>query len=337
MATGKPHNPKLITVFKNLGKWIRDVYRAWTGGVAEQRAAQYKSEFGEELPQLSEEVQRVMDRMLNAEADLYQAEVSESMRPLFDEKPKDMSEDDWIDMQKAHDEALADGEALLNEAKAKDEKWYSNARAKTLRMIQRKAKEIRDKVKEGVTAEIEAEAGTRAYELIKKSNETFGINWKFDPDALTAAKISSSAIKKLSALGLTKKGGMAPSEVMELMRGQGNAFATVQDMVQGLLEGARKDERIEEETTRDTSILCSGCSPTPWQDCAVCESPHQAGHYRPQRARHVCLSCSFSKSGRADRLGIPEALHIANPRNLDQRTKALDPFAQRRNDPNLRC
>lgn len=250
LATGKPHNPKLITVFKNLGKWIRDVYRAWTGGVAEQRTAQYKSEFGEELPQLSEEVQRVMDRMLNAEADLYQAEVSESMRPLFDEKPKDMSEDDWIAMQKAHDEALADGEALLNEAKAKDEKWYSNARAKTLRMIQRKAKEIRDKVKEGVTAEIEAEAGTRAYELIKKSNETFGINWKFDPDALTAAKISSSAIKKLSALGLTKKGGMAPSEVMELMRGQGNAFATVQDMVQGLLEGARKDERIEEETTR---------------------------------------------------------------------------------------
>lgn len=250
LAAGKPHNPKLITVFKNLGKWIRDVYRAWTGGVAEQRAAQYKSEFGEELPQLSEEVQRVMDRMLNAEADLYQAEVSESMRPLFDEKPKDMSEEDWIAMQKAHDEALADGEALLNEAKAKDEKWYSNARAKTLRMIQRKAKEIRDKVKEGVTAEIEAEAGTRAYELIKKSNETFGINWKFDPEALTAAKVSSSAIKKLSALGLTKKGGMAPSEVMELMRGQGNAFATVQDMVQGLLEGARKDERIEEETTR---------------------------------------------------------------------------------------
>lgn len=250
LATGKPHNPKLITVFKNLGKWIRDVYRAWTGGVAEQRAAQYKSEFGEELPQLSEEVQRVMDRMLNAEADLYQAEVSESMRPLFDEKPKDMSEEDWISMQKAHDEALADGEALLNEAKAKDEKWYSNARAKTLRMIQRKAKEIRDKVKEGVTAEIEAEAGTRAYELIKKSNETFGINWKFDPEALTAAKVSSSAIKKLSALGLTKKGGMAPSEVMELMRGQGNAFATVQDMVQGLLEGARKDERIEKETTR---------------------------------------------------------------------------------------
>ncbi len=195
LATGKPHNPKLITVFKNLGKWIRDVYRAWTGGVAEQRAAQYKSEFGEELPQLSEEVQRVMDRMLNAEADLYQAEVSESMRPLFDEKPKDMSEEDWIAMQKAHDEALADGEALLNEAKTKDEKWYSNARAKTLRMIQRKAKEIRDKVKEGVTAEIEAEAGTRAYELIKKSNETFGINWKFDPEALTAAKVSSSAIK----------------------------------------------------------------------------------------------------------------------------------------------
>jgi hypothetical protein len=250
LATGKPHNPKLITVFKNLGKWIRDVYRAWTGGVAEQRAAQYKSEFGEELPQLSEEVQRVMDRMLNAEADLYQAEVSESMRPLFDEKPKDMSEEDWIAMQKAHDEALADGEALLNEAKAKDEKWYSNARAKTLRMIQRKAKEIRDKVKEGVTAEIEAEAGTRAFELIKKSNETFGINWKFDPEALTAAKISSFTIKKLSALGLTKKGGMAPSEVMELMRGQGNAFATVQDMVQGLLDGARKDERIEEETTR---------------------------------------------------------------------------------------
>ena len=250
LATGKPHNSKLITVFKNLGKWIRDVYRAWAGGVAEQRATQYQSEFGEALPELSEEVQRVMDRMLNAEADLYQAEVSESMRPLFDEKPKDMSEEDWIAMQKAHDEALADGEALLNEAKAKDEKWYSNARAKTLRMIQHKAKEIREKVKEGVIAEIEAEAGTRAYELIKKSNETFGINWKFDPEALTAAKVSSSAIKKLGALGLTKKGGMAASEVMELMRGQGNAFATVQDLVQGLLDGARKEERIEEETTR---------------------------------------------------------------------------------------
>ncbi len=44
---------------------------------------------------------------------------------------------------------------------------------------------------------------------------------------------------------------MAPSEVMELMRGQGNAFATVQDMVQGLLEGARKDERIEKKLLED--------------------------------------------------------------------------------------
>lgn len=250
LATGKPHNPKLITVFKNLGKWIRDVYRAWTGGVAEQRAAQYKSEFGEELPQLSEEVQRVMDRMLNAEADLYQAEVSESMRPLFDEKPKDMSEEDWIAMQKAHDEALADGEALLNEAKAKDEKWYSNARAKTLRMIQRKAKEIRDKVKEGVTAEIEAEAGTRAYELIKKSNQIFCIDWRFDQKALLATNLSYETIEKLESLGLAISGGMAPSEVLELMRGQGIVFSTVQDMAQGLLDGARKDERIEEETTR---------------------------------------------------------------------------------------
>lgn len=250
LATGKPHNPKLITVFKNLGKWIRDVYRAWTGGVAEQRAAQYKSEFGEELPQLSEEVQRVMDRMLNAEADLYQAEVSESMRPLFDEKPKDMSEEDWIAMQKAHDEALADGEALLNEAKAKDEKWYSNARAKTLRMIQRKAKEIRDKVKEGVTAEIEAEAGTRAYELIKKSNQIFCIDWRFDQKALLATNLSYETIEKLESLGLAISGGMAPSEVLELMRGQGIVFSTVQDMAQGLFDGARKDERIEEETTR---------------------------------------------------------------------------------------
>lgn len=250
LATGKPHNPKLITVFKNLGKWIRDVYRAWTGGVAEQRAAQYKSEFGEELPQLSEEVQRVMDRMLNAEADLYQAEVSESMRPLFDEKPKDMSEEDWIAMQKAHDEALADGEALLNEAKAKDEKWYSNARAKTLRMIQRKAKLIRDKVKEGVTAEIEAEAGTRAYELIKKSNQIFCIDWRFDQKALLATNLSYETIEKLESLGLAISGGMAPSEVLELMRGQGIVFSTVQDMAQGLLDGARKDERIEEETTR---------------------------------------------------------------------------------------
>lgn len=250
LATGKPHNPKLITVFKNLGKWIRDVYRAWTGGVAEQRAAQYKSEFGEELPQLSEEVQRVMDRMLNAEADLYQAEVSESMRPLFDEKPKDMSEEDWIAMQKAHDEALADGEALLNEAKAKDEKWYSNARAKTLRMIQRKAKEIRDKVKEGVTAEIEAEAGTRAYELIKKSNQIFCIDWRFDQKALLATNLSYETIEKLESLGLAISGGMAPSDVLELMRGQGIVFSTVQDMAQGLLDGARKDERIEEETTR---------------------------------------------------------------------------------------
>ena len=250
LATGKPHNPKLITVFKNLGKWIRDVYRAWTGGVAEQRAAQYKSEFGEELPQLSEEVQRVMDRMLNAEADLYQAEVSESMRPLFDEKPKDMSEEDWIAMQKAHDEALADGEALLNEAKAKDEKWYTNARAKTLRMIQRKAKEIRDKVKEGVTAEIEAEAGTRAYELIKKSNQIFCIDWRFDQKALLATNLSYETIEKLESLGLAISGGMAPSDVLELMRGQGIVFSTAQDMAQGLLDGARKDERIEEETTR---------------------------------------------------------------------------------------
>ena len=73
LAEGEVPAGYLKGMFRNFARWLMDMYRDLVGEGAGDYAAKkeigerYKAQFGEELPELSKEVRRVLDRMYDAE------------------------------------------------------------------------------------------------------------------------------------------------------------------------------------------------------------------------------------------------------------------------------
>lgn len=63
LSEGKSPSPSLVGFFKRFGEWLKDVYEHFSNAVGER----YQAEFGEELPPLSAEVRKVLDRMYTDE------------------------------------------------------------------------------------------------------------------------------------------------------------------------------------------------------------------------------------------------------------------------------
>lgn len=62
LSAGRAPKPTLQRVFERLGQWLVDLYRE-LGGVKKAVGDTYKAEVGEELPPVSEEVGKVLDRL----------------------------------------------------------------------------------------------------------------------------------------------------------------------------------------------------------------------------------------------------------------------------------
>lgn len=62
LSEGRAPKPTLQRVFERLGQWLVDLYRE-LGGVKKAVGDTYKAELGEELPPVSEEVAKVLDRL----------------------------------------------------------------------------------------------------------------------------------------------------------------------------------------------------------------------------------------------------------------------------------
>ena len=63
LSEGKSPSPSLVSFFKRFAEWLKDVYEHFSDAVGER----YQAEFGEELPPLSAEVRKVLDRMYTDE------------------------------------------------------------------------------------------------------------------------------------------------------------------------------------------------------------------------------------------------------------------------------
>lgn len=69
LSTGRPPAPQLQSLFEKFRAWITELYRDFRAHLNER----YRSEFGEELPELSQEVRDILDRNLAYEDALTQA------------------------------------------------------------------------------------------------------------------------------------------------------------------------------------------------------------------------------------------------------------------------
>lgn len=63
LSDGKSPTQSLAGVLKRFAEWIKDLYVDWNGGATEAIDARFKGMFGQELPPLSPDVRKIIDRM----------------------------------------------------------------------------------------------------------------------------------------------------------------------------------------------------------------------------------------------------------------------------------
>lgn len=236
--------------FMNLGRWIRDVYRDFTGGVEEATRARYRQEIGEELPELSDEVRLVLDRMVAAERIVNESVAAESLHPLFDTKPADMTEEAWLDMQMARAEA---GEAAMTELiarRARDDKWYAGARACLMREKNKEAKEYRASVREKVERKINGRKEFTARDILSSGGAKFGLdNLKISHESVRELGFSDRTVAKLQTMGVLKKDGLTVEQARSLLEPMAR-FSSAKGLIRGLLATEDREQMIEQETTQ---------------------------------------------------------------------------------------
>lgn len=132
---------RLMRTFR---RWILRAYRA----VRQSLDALYRSITGRDLPEFTEEVRGVLDRMLVAEDVLTVAAASEALEPLFRQRPEGATDADWrqylAQAQEADDEALD----RLSSMSLRALRWAKNARSRMLRRIQTEARDRRAEIEQ---------------------------------------------------------------------------------------------------------------------------------------------------------------------------------------------
>lgn len=236
--------------FMNLGRWIRDVYRDFTGGVEEATRARYRQEIGEDLPELSDEVRLVLDRMVAAERIVNESVAAESLHPLFDTKPADMTEEAWLDMQIARAEAGEEAMTELISRRARDDRWYAGARARLMREKNKEAKEYRASVREKVERKINGRKEFTARDILSSGGAKFGLdNLKISPESVRELGFSDRTVAKLQTMGVLKKDGLTVEQARSLLEPMAR-FSSAKGLIRGLLATEDREQMIEQETTQ---------------------------------------------------------------------------------------
>lgn len=310
LAEGKAPDYSLRRLFGRFGQWIREVYRN-LGGAARVTGAIYEAEFGEALPELSDEVRRVLDRMVASSEQIDQAMAAKGLKPLFEEKPADMSDEDWAEMRLAIDDSERAALEKLDEVRAKDEKWAQRARSRVLKEIQQKAKETRDKVRERVEKEIASRPEQVALDLVSKGQRDgrVGMNLKLDEATLVAEGYGPNVVAKLRTLGCVKKGGLSPTESAKMIQPFARSIRTGKKLVEALLRAGDRERLIEEETTARCLAKHSDLFDPQKVDAAVSEAV-----YNEARARIVAHELKYLANDRTlhSRVTIEAARRVAD-------------------------
>lgn len=112
LAEGKAPKPALQRVFERFAQWLVDLYREF-GGVREAVGGRYEAEFGEQLPAVSTEVKKVLDRLFAKDNEMRKArnnvskEQIASARVVQSKRSLDKKLQDIMKMRTAEEKAQA--------------------------------------------------------------------------------------------------------------------------------------------------------------------------------------------------------------------------------------
>lgn len=149
--------------FRAFGRYVRSVYKKTRDVLNET----YRREFGTDLPSLTDDVRAVFDRMVASEDAITAAHAERAMDPLLTEKPADMTDAQWQELQQAARDTEEKATEELEHMTLRAMKWVGTNMSRVARMLQRETRKLRAKVEAEERAKVEAEPVYRAAQILR--------------------------------------------------------------------------------------------------------------------------------------------------------------------------
>jgi len=249
---GKAPTVGLERVFAKIRSWMLQVYR----DVRDRLNAVYRSQFGVDLPGLTDEVRAVFDRMVASEDAVMLAEATRAMMPAFQTQEQFVaaghSESEWARYQQAIEDAREEAVTELTAASLKQMQWLTNARSRALKDLQREHDAKRREVRAEVEAEVAGEDIYVATRLLQESKAEGKLNQEQVEGLLKGldAKQREAAMAKLGAGRRGRKTMVSPSGASAEFLASALGYESGSALVRSLLAARPFKEEVEARTTK---------------------------------------------------------------------------------------
>jgi hypothetical protein len=234
---GKAPSAELEGVFARLAKWMRAIY----GKIAGVINAQYRAEFGVDLPALTPEVRAVMGRILASAESVQVAQTIEGAVPTFQtQEESGLNDEQWAEHQKQQQAADDAAISKLTAESLGNMRWLSRAKGKRLRDAQKAEQNVRDAIRGAVAAEVQQQPVYRASRWLKTGEFV-------NPDGTHTVtdgthKIRTEEVAALGAElpGMTKADGISADAAAQMF-----GFESGEQLVTALREALPINDAIE--------------------------------------------------------------------------------------------
>jgi hypothetical protein len=248
MAEGKAPTIALQPLFDRFKSWIIQVYT----DVVKHQNTLYKDQFGEELPPLTDEVRRVMDRMLATEEQIRSTAEARDMKAMFQtQEEAGVSDAAWAEYQTVLGASHRDAVNELTARSMRDFQWVGNMKSKFLKELAKKNAATRRAVRDEVEEQVRAEPIFRAIDFLK-----YGMTTSESGERVSAENVGKLNLADAKAVlgdetaklgygkyGMIAKDGMPADLVAELF-----GFKSGDELLRALAAAKKVGDEIDART-----------------------------------------------------------------------------------------
>jgi hypothetical protein len=256
---GKAPTNALKRVYNRFRNWIIEIYKK---GIRGELNAVYRREFNKDLPVLTDEVRRVMDRMVASHEQIQISRAERALEPLFKTKEQYIAEggteEGYQRAQEANLAAFDQAVAELTEASLDVMQFQSRFKDRYLKEQAKKHNAARKKVKAEVEQEVAHQPVYRTFRFLRKGEMLNDDNTVTEAEGVH--KLDSETVREmlpgvdLRALGgkngILQKDGIHPDDVARDFDFE-SGEAMLREMLDAPTEteavARRTDERMESE------------------------------------------------------------------------------------------
>ena len=235
LASGKAPSLELQPLFQRFRAWIVGVYKSLKNLNVE----------------LTPEVKAVMDRLIASDEQIKIAQQARSMMPLFETAEKaGMTPEAFAHYQQLGEDATNTAIDALSAKANRDMQWLSNARAKSLRKMQKKHDTLRRTIRSEVRTQVMSQPVYQAWAFLTgklpedNQEQPEILAGRIELSALKAMGLPPEIEQKIIKLKMTAKQGLNADVVSDIVPG----FSSGDEMLRAITAAEDPKKLIEQLT-----------------------------------------------------------------------------------------